>query len=210
MANLVAPTFADQAANIPTAATSGGSPAPASHGITFREFLSDLNPLQHIPIIGTIYRAVTGDTIPETARTIGSFAVSGLVGGPIGILTNLAFLAIEKATGVDPEKIGQEILASLGIKSDSVIAVTASGSPSKPLASSLSIASEPQGSIAPTAWSSSQLLAYGVTTDITGTLQCGGLQGSDVLNAMALAQYTGQASKVNYAGFPDEVPAHAA
>ncbi len=208
MANLLAPTFADQAAKAPMAATSA-SPAPASHGITFRELLSDLNPLQHIPIIGTIYRAVTGDNIPETARTIGSLAVSGLMGGPIGILTNLAFLAFEKATGVDPEKIGQEILASLGIKSDSVTAVAASDAPHKPPASSLWTASEPQGSVTPTAWSSSQLLAYGVTTDITGTLQCGGLQGSDVLNAMALAQYTSQASKTDYTGFPDEVPAHA-
>ena len=161
MANLLAPTFADQAAKVPMAATSTANPDPASHGITFRELLSDLNPLQHIPIIGTIYRAMTGDTIPETARTIGSLAVSGLVGGPIGMLTNLAFLAIEKATGVDPEKIGQEILASLGVRSDSATAVAASDAPSKPPASTLWTASEPQGSVTPTAWSSSQLLAYG-------------------------------------------------
>ena len=38
--------------------------APASHGgFTFHDFLSIINPLQHLPVISTIYRAITGDTI---------------------------------------------------------------------------------------------------------------------------------------------------
>lgn len=210
MADLLAPTLANHTVTVLSRAVPPASPVPESYGITFRELLSDLNPLQHIPIIGTIYRTVTGDTIPESARTVGSLAVSGLMGGPIGILTNLAFLAIEKATGVDPEKIGQEILASLGLGSDSVTAVAASDAPNQDPASTLSAASDPKEPVTPTAWSSSQLLAYGVTTDVNGILRGGGLQGSDVLNALALAQYTGQTLNVDYAGFPNEVPARAA
>ncbi len=34
-------------------------------GLTFSEILSDLNPLQYLPVVGTIYRAVTGDTVPK-------------------------------------------------------------------------------------------------------------------------------------------------
>jgi hypothetical protein len=114
----------------PVAATSPGPPVvppppgapaapvvPTAHRSTFRELLADLNPLQHIPLVGTLYRAITGDNIPELAREGGSFLVSGLIGGPIGLLTNLAMLGFEKITGIDPEKIGQKLLAGLGIGS---------------------------------------------------------------------------------------------
>ncbi len=157
-------------------------------GITFREVLAALNPLQHIPIIGTIYRAVTGDVIPEAARRIGSFAVSGLMGGPIGLLTNLALLAIEKATGIDPEKIGEGILAGLGLSSHDMTAVASSEPPSDD-ETVVSPADDVWDLAVPTAWSPSQLLAYGVTTDQAGNLRRGDLQGSDVLNDMALVRY---------------------
>ena len=87
------------------------------HQTSFRELVSELNPLQYLPVIGPLYRAVTGDTIPESARTVGSVVVSGLLGGPIGIATSLGFLAVEKLTGIDPEKIGHDVAASLGIGS---------------------------------------------------------------------------------------------
>lgn len=82
---------------------------------SFHELLSDLNPLQYIPVVGTLYRAVTGDRIPEAARIAGGFVVSGLIGGPLAMVTNLALLAVERLTGIDPEAIGQHVLASLGI-----------------------------------------------------------------------------------------------
>lgn len=82
---------------------------------SFHELLSDLNPLQYIPVVGTLYRAVTGERIPEAARLAGGFVVSGLIGGPIGMATNLALLAAERLTGIDPEAIGQRVLAGLGI-----------------------------------------------------------------------------------------------
>ena len=77
--------------------------APVGRGGTFHELLSELNPLQYIPVVGTVYRALTGDVIPEAARVAGSLVVSGLAGGPVGVATSVALLAAEKATGVDPE-----------------------------------------------------------------------------------------------------------
>lgn len=82
---------------------------------SFHELLSDLNPLQYIPVVGTLYRAMTGDRIPEAARLAGGFVVSGLIGGPLGMVTNLALLAVERLTGIDPEAIGLRVLAGLGV-----------------------------------------------------------------------------------------------
>jgi hypothetical protein len=64
-----------------------------------------MNPLQYLPVVGTIYRAVTGDVIPEALRDLGSMLVSGLLGGPIGLGMNIATMIGEKVTGIDPEKI---------------------------------------------------------------------------------------------------------
>src|ERR1700729_3761141 len=76
----------------------------AEHGLSFYDILSAMNPLQYLPIVGTIYRAVTGDVIPEALRRGGSMLVSGLLGGPIGLGINIATTIAEKATGIDPEE----------------------------------------------------------------------------------------------------------
>jgi hypothetical protein len=146
--------------------------------MTFRDLLSELNPLQYLPVLGTIYRAATGDTIPESVRAVGSFIVSGLIGGPVGLATNAALLALEKATGIDPEKIGQDLLASLGIGNQGagIVVATAQSVPA-------------QTSLAPVAWSPAQLTAYGVTVTAGGVMRCGGLEGADVLNDIELAQH---------------------
>ena len=48
-----------------------------------------LNPLQYVPIVGTIYRAVTGEEIPQTLKVLGALAT----GGPLSaFLTGFAGL----------------------------------------------------------------------------------------------------------------------
>lgn len=84
-------------------------------GPSFHDVLHAMNPLQYVPVIGTIYRAVTGDTVPEGARMAGSFAVSGLTGGPVGVAVTMGLTLLEKITGIDPDRIGQSVLASLGV-----------------------------------------------------------------------------------------------
>ncbi|MBC7430502.1 MAG: hypothetical protein H7345_00400 [Rubritepida sp.] len=59
------------------------SAMPIAGHITFDEALRALNPLHHIPIIGTIYRAATGETIQPALRVLGGFAT----GGPLGAIT---------------------------------------------------------------------------------------------------------------------------
>ena len=40
-------------------------------GMTFLDFLDIINPLQHIPLVSTIYRKITGDTIDPASRIAG-------------------------------------------------------------------------------------------------------------------------------------------
>ncbi len=84
-------------------------------GLSFHDVLSALNPLQYLPVVGTIYRAVTGDTIPEGLRIAGSFVVSALTGGPLGVLLNAAVTIAERLTGIDPEAIARDVAGSLGV-----------------------------------------------------------------------------------------------
>jgi hypothetical protein len=101
----------------PFCATAPPSPtaAPDQSGVSFHDVLSALNPLQYVPVVGNIYRAVTGDIPPEPARIIGSFIASGLAGGPIGLAINAAVTAAEKITGIDPDHIAHTMLAEVGI-----------------------------------------------------------------------------------------------
>lgn len=48
--------------------------------------IDTINPLQHIPFVGFLYREITGDAITPDAR----FAGSMLYGGPIGALGAVA------------------------------------------------------------------------------------------------------------------------
>jgi hypothetical protein len=83
--------------------------------MTFRQILSALNPLQYLPVIGTIYRAITGDQIPEALRTIGSIVVGALTGGPIGAAISAGIAVAQKITGIDLDEVGQTMLASMGV-----------------------------------------------------------------------------------------------
>jgi hypothetical protein len=149
------------------------------------------NPLQYIPVVGMIYRAVTGDTIPELARDAGSLVVSGLTGGPVGVAINLGMLAAEKITGIDPEKIGDGVLADIGIGSRSTPSTAAGAQGITPGVTTLSSATLKTAEPPAAAWSPAQLSAYGVTADRKGDLQRGALTGSDVLNDLELARHAG-------------------
>lgn len=71
--------------------------------------LDIINPLQHIPVINTIYRHMTGDEISPVARLAGDT----LYGGPFGAAVALADIAIESKTGKD---IGGTAMAFLNKK----------------------------------------------------------------------------------------------
>jgi hypothetical protein len=70
----------------------------AEDGTSFFENLLDvINPLQHIPVVSTIYRAISGDEIAAPARLIGG----ALFGGPIGFASAAANLMFEEVSGDD-------------------------------------------------------------------------------------------------------------
>ncbi|MBL8669820.1 MAG: hypothetical protein JNK11_04140 [Alphaproteobacteria bacterium] len=69
-----------------------------SHGgPSFGDILDLINPLQHLPIVSSIYRSITGDKIGDGPRVIGGF----LWGGPLGLFSATADLAVEKDSGRD-------------------------------------------------------------------------------------------------------------
>jgi hypothetical protein len=97
----------------PTASLgAGGGTAPS---VSFRDVLSALNPLQYLPVVGSIYRAVTGDSVGEPMRIGGSMVASLLMGGPIGLLMSAASTAFQKLTGVDPDAMSHDVLAAIGV-----------------------------------------------------------------------------------------------
>jgi len=70
----------------------------------FFDLVDMINPLQHIPIIGTIYRALTGDEIKPAAQIVGG----ALFGGPIGAAGGAVNAIVQSQTGKD---IGGNALA---------------------------------------------------------------------------------------------------
>jgi len=80
-------------------------------GFGFLDLLDAVNPLQHIPIVSSIYREVTGDEIGNPARIAGGF----LFGGVIGLVSSIANAVIDETTGKD---IGDHLMALVGDADD--------------------------------------------------------------------------------------------
>ena len=79
-----------------TGQSSGGKFQPfGSDGFTFGDLIDIINPLQHIPVLGTIYRKLSGDTIDPAARIAGGT----LFGGPIGAALAVAETAFSELSG---------------------------------------------------------------------------------------------------------------
>jgi hypothetical protein len=88
----------------PAAAAAAPSTAPAAAsddsdagGISFHDILDVVNPLQHLAIVGTLYRKLTGEQIKPFPRAAGDL----LYGGPLGFVGSIADTLFEKLTGKD-------------------------------------------------------------------------------------------------------------
>lgn len=73
-------------------------------GFTFGDFIDIINPLQHIPIVSTVYRQLTGDDLDPGSRIGGG----ALFGGPIGLVASLVNVLVDETTGKD---VGEQVLA---------------------------------------------------------------------------------------------------
>lgn len=93
-------------------AVSSPAPTPPASGtasasdwdFSFHNLLDVLNPLEHLPIIGSIYRAITGTHIGIPEKVAGD----ALYGGLWGAVSGIADAAFEMVTGKD---IGDTVLA---------------------------------------------------------------------------------------------------
>src|SRR5215472_4200653 len=89
------PTIRAQNVAVPAASSPGPLSAEDTPGFSFHDILNIVNPLQHLPVISTIYRAVTGDTIKPFDKIAGDT----LFGGPMGFIGSLADTIFQKITG---------------------------------------------------------------------------------------------------------------
>lgn len=64
-------------------------------GLTFDDVIDVVNPLQHIPVVSTVYRWLTGDTISPAAELAGG----ALYGGVVGFAASAGMVAVDGLTG---------------------------------------------------------------------------------------------------------------
>lgn len=101
------------AAQAPTPNGKQGGDQGADHGESFFSELWDIiNPLQHLPVIGMAYRAITGQHMDGFARVAGDALYGGLWGAGAAVADE----AFEAITGKSAE---DTVLAWLGLDSDS-------------------------------------------------------------------------------------------
>lgn len=77
--------------------------APSS-SFSFDDVIDVINPLHHLPVIGMIYRELTGDKIGPMAQIVGG----GIFGGPLGAVSGTVNAVVQETTGKD---IGGNVIA---------------------------------------------------------------------------------------------------
>lgn len=73
------------------------NPPPESNGYQFGDVIDVVNPLHHLPVIGTLYRKLTGDEIHPASQIIGG----AIFGGPMGFVGGTANAVSRIQTGKD-------------------------------------------------------------------------------------------------------------
>ncbi|MBK8909318.1 MAG: hypothetical protein IPM60_16025 [Rhodospirillales bacterium] len=82
----------------------GGFRGFGEDGPTFFDVLDIVNPLQHIPVVSTLYRELTGDQIDPVPRMAGG----ALFGGLIGAIASIVNVVVDEVSGKD---VGEHVLA---------------------------------------------------------------------------------------------------
>lgn len=82
-----------------------GTKAFGEDGLELSDLIDVINPLQHIPVLSSIYRSLTGDEIAPAARLAGG----ALFGGPVGLASAFVGGVIEDSTD---QTIGDVVVAA--------------------------------------------------------------------------------------------------
>src|SRR5215469_18139730 len=98
----------------PPAASPAKGPTLWAHGsFGFKDLLDIVNPLQHLPIVGSVYRYLTGDEPSGGARIVGDAIYGGPIGFGVGVVTTML-------TDEDGRDLGERTLAAVfGPRGDS-------------------------------------------------------------------------------------------
>lgn len=67
--------------------------------VSKEQLIKSLNPLHHVPVVGMIYRAATGETIPTPIRVLGA----GIVGGGLGAIGAAFMSLLEELIRMGPD-----------------------------------------------------------------------------------------------------------
>jgi hypothetical protein len=82
--------------------------APDNSEYSFADVIDVINPLHHLPVIGTLYRQWTGDVLKPMSNIIGG----AIFGGPVGAVGSTIDVIVKDRTGRD---IGENALAIVGL-----------------------------------------------------------------------------------------------
>jgi len=87
------------------------SPVWETGSFSFRDIIDAINPLQHIPVISTIYRKLTGDQMGYASRIVGDTLFGGVFGSFVsGLVSALTNVLVDSVTGKD---IAENLIASV-------------------------------------------------------------------------------------------------
>lgn len=114
-----APTAATQAAD--ARVKEAQLPETTEEGFGFDDLIDVINPLQHLPIVGMIYRELTDDRMSPGAAIAGG----ALYGGVMGLFSSLGNELLRAVTGKDA---GETVLSLLQGDSQSE-QITVAGDP---------------------------------------------------------------------------------
>lgn len=92
---------------------------------SFDDLIDIVNPLQHLPVVGTLYRAITHDTIKTPEKIAGDT----LYGGLWGFVSSVADTAFQAITG---KNFGDTVLALFTGNSDQKPTAVAAATPTNP------------------------------------------------------------------------------
>lgn len=93
------------------AASLAETETPKKDSFGFFDVLDMINPLQHIPVVSSIYRSMTGDEIKPVSRVVGGAAF----GGPLGAASGVVNALFQMETGKD---VADNMVASIEGKND--------------------------------------------------------------------------------------------
>lgn len=97
----------------------GSVPVYRPGAFTFADFLDVVNPLQHVPLISTVYRAATGDEASPAAQVMGG----ALYGGPLGAAASAMSVTIAQDMGSSTPGAAQALRADHASTSNNALSV---------------------------------------------------------------------------------------